>query len=157
MKSYVLKMELKGSNIYREISVSGGIKFSELHDTIQTIFGWKNKHLHRFTVGRLEIGNYENEDEIPINFSYEGDVNVDLIFLNNETIQYEYDYGDGWQIEITVLEINNIRKYEAPRVLKLGGGMAKEDCGGVVGLKEMKEIPSNIEELNTILSYMYER
>ena len=156
MQQYILKMELKGSNLWREIAVSGGMNFSDLHDIIQTIFGWGNKHLHRFMVGRLEIGDYEDEDDMPINFKYEGDANIDLIFLNKKTILYEYDYGDGWQIEITVLEVKEIKKFAPPCVLKSEGGMAKDDCGGVGGLKELGEIPTNIDELNAILAYTYE-
>lgn len=155
MQQYVLKMELKGSNLWREIAVSGEMNFSDLHDIIQTIFGWENKHLHRFMVGRLEIGDYENEDDMPINFKYEGDANIDLIFLNTKKIQYEYDYGDGWQIEISVLEIKEVKKFLAPCVLACGGGMAKDDCGGVSGLKE-NEKTANIDELNAILAYTYE-
>lgn len=140
-------MELKGSNLWREIAVSGGMNFSDMHDIIQTIFGWGNKHLHRLMVGRLEIGDYEDEDDMPINFKYEGDANIDLIFSNTKKIQYEYDYGDGWQIEIVVLEVKVIKKFIPPCVLKAEGGMAKDDCGGVAGLKQEVETTVNMLEL----------
>ena len=156
MKQYILKMELEGSNLLRKVALAGNLTFSDLHDIIQTIFGWENMHLHRFIVGNLEIGDYENEDDIPINFKYEGDADLNLIFLNTEKIQYEYDYGDSWRIEISVLEIKDIKKATAPYVIEAEGGMAKDDCGGVGGLKELGEIPVNVDELNAILTYTYE-
>lgn len=156
MREYILKLQLVDSDIWRELSVSGETTFYNLHKIIQIAFGWNDKHLHRFMVDGLEIGDYEDEDKMPINFKYEKDADLHTIFKDKMQVLYEYDYGDGWEIEIKVLKRKIIEKQVKPCILACNGGMVKDDCGGVEGLKQLAEIPVNIEELNIVLAHTYE-
>lgn len=57
-----------------------------------------------------------------------------------EKLTLEYDYGDGWEVEITlesVFEGKELPGRELPRVLDGEGYGIIEDCGGVGGLKEL--------------------
>jgi hypothetical protein len=52
---------------------------------------------------------------------------------------FEYDYGDGWRVNLTMenCEKAEIDARELPRVLEGEGYGIIEDCGGVGGLEEM--------------------
>ena len=59
-----------------------------------------------------------------------------------EKLLLEYDYGDGWSVEVTlegVLEDIDIPGRELPRVLEGEGHGIIEDCGGVEGLRSIAE------------------
>ena len=64
---------------------------------------------------------------------------------------YEYDYGDGWEIEIVVKQIEDIKSYECPKLLQAKGDMVIDDCGGPMGLNEIETSPADINGLNLIL------
>lgn len=52
---------------------------------------------------------------------------------------FEYDYGDGWRINLTLefCEKAEIHASELPRVLEGEGFGILEDCGGVTGLRDI--------------------
>lgn len=57
-----------------------------------------------------------------------------------EKLTLEYDYGDGWEVEITlesVLEDKELPGRELPRVLAGEGYGIIEDCGGTGGLEQL--------------------
>ena len=159
MKKYTLEMKLEGTELARTVCVCGGINFSDLHQVIQIVFGWEDYHMHSFTAGKITIGNYEDyedEDELPINFRWEGELGIDLILLNVEKTIYEYDFGDGWRVEIKVKKVEESYTFDVPKLIKASGGMVKEDCGGPYALKEMQLEEVDIDGLNLILEHTFE-
>ena len=159
MKKYVLKLELEDTNIWRRVSFTSGIGFYDLHSIIQIIFGWEDYHLYEFTVGNMAIGmlgDDEDIDNMPENFRFEDDASLDLILLNYKEFQYEYDFGDGWEIKITVEEITDTETGENPTVIDFGGDMAKEDCGGAYELMRKRRRKTRVEELNLILEETFD-
>ena len=76
--------------------VSSAMDLSELHETIQTVVGWTDSHLHQFIVGDVFYGEPEPEWEdrtIP-----EQGVRIgSLLKKPKDWIVYEYDFGDSWQ------------------------------------------------------------
>lgn len=59
-----------------------------------------------------------------------------------EQLLFEYDYGDGWAIEITLegtFEDKTLPGRDLPRVLEGEGYGIIEDCGGVDGLRSVAE------------------
>ena len=159
MKKYTLEMKLEGTDLKRTVSMCGGMNFEELHQVIQIVFGWEDYHMHSFTAGKITIGNYEDyedEDEIPVNFRWEGELGIDLILLNVEKVIYEYDFGDGWRVEIKVKKVENSDTFKPPKLIKASGGMAQEDCGGPCALMEMERGEVDIDGLNLILEYTFE-
>ena len=122
MKKYTLEMKLEGTDLKRAVSMCGGMNFEELHQVIQIVFGWEGYHMHSFTAGKITIGNYEDyedEDELPINFRWEGELGIDLILLNTEKVLYEYDFGDGWQVKIKVKAVEDSDTFDAPKLILL--------------------------------------
>ena len=159
MKKYILRLKLEDTDIWRRVSLTSGMTVSDLHTIIQIVFGWEDYHLHEFTVGDMAIGMMDDEediDDMPPNFLFEDDVNLELVLLNQKTFKYEYDFGDGWEVKITVQKILNVDKAESPKVLTFGGNMAKEDCGGAYGLMRKRRRKTDIVELNLILEETFD-
>ena len=102
----------------------------------------------------LSDEDYEDEDELPINFRWEGELGIDLILLNTPKVSYEYDFGDGWRVEIKVKKAEDTDTFAVPKLLKASGGMAQEDCGGPCALMERAEV--DIDGLNLILEHTFE-
>lgn len=60
----------------------------------------------------------------------------------DEQLYFTYDFGDNWEIEVTLLMVlidSETPKSEFPRVLEGEGYGIIEDCGGVPGLAEVTE------------------
>ncbi len=61
----------------------------------------------------------------------------------NETMVLSYDYGDGWEIKLTlerIYEDKELPGKELPRVLDGDGYGIIEDCGGTGGLEELAKV-----------------
>lgn len=155
MRKYILRLSLKGTDITRTIAIGEDMTFFELHDIIQILFGWGDSHLHHFKVDSLVIGDYDDEDDIPTNYTYEGEADLSVILDNEPKFLYEYDFGDGWQVGIEVLEIKNREVDTLPVVIESHGSMAADDCGGVEGLKTIPVVNIDVETLNVLLAQYY--
>ena len=158
MKKYTLKMQLEKTELRRIVSICSGMTFADLHQVIQIVFGWEDYHLHRFRVGKLVVGNYEDyeEDDLPMDFRWEGELKIDLILLNAIKVLYDYDDGDGWHISIMVEEVEYVDDFECPKLLETYGSMAQEDCGGVDCLIDLDREEVDIDGLNLILEHTFE-
>jgi hypothetical protein len=143
-KVFALKIELVESKpmIGRIIIVKPGTLLVDLHRIIQTAMGWTNSHLHQFFNGEMyyalqefEIEECENSRDIKLN---------KILFEEGMHIEYEYDFGDGWQHDIWLQNIyEENADSQVPRCI---GGMRSappEDCGGIHGYKELLKILSN--------------
>ncbi|MDF2866636.1 MAG: plasmid pRiA4b ORF-3-like family protein [Gammaproteobacteria bacterium] len=58
MKLYTLKIALRGISplIWRRLRISGITSLADLHLIIQTVFGWKDEHLHQFHIYGKDYG-----------------------------------------------------------------------------------------------------
>ena len=132
--------------IWRRIQVPDTYSFWDLHVALQDAMGWLDYHLHVFRVAGPDEGARFSRSasrtmtpsratsrslpgwEIPItrHFARPGTV-----------VQYEYDFGDGWEHELT-LEAIQPRQPGQKYPLCVDGARAcpPEDCGGVVRLRE---------------------
>jgi len=140
---YTLYISMEGIEplIWRRLVVDSRTKLFELHIYIQIIFGWKSSHLYRFNKGGVEFGDPRLWEEDPI-------IDDRLISLEmllkraGDTIDYEYDLGDGWLHEIKLEEIlkDETRSFRRPVCLDGENSAPPEDVGGIHGFKEFKEI-----------------
>lgn len=48
--------------IWRRLQVPAAIKLPKLHLVLQAAFGWENRHLHEFVIGRKRYGPPVNEE-----------------------------------------------------------------------------------------------
>ena len=164
---YQFYAELKDyePKIWRRFQVPENITMARLGYILMTMYEMKANHLFCVTVPirdnvkldetlsgvgsvfpdkswRFEIGNEEL-------FPGEGEKVFDastykmrsiLQGCQGEKLTLEYDYGDGWEVEITlesVLEDKELPGRELPRVLAGEGYGIIEDCGGTGGLEQL--------------------
>ena len=114
------KITLKGIRlpIWRRFLVPEWISLSDLHDVIQEIMGWWNRHLHEFLVKRRRYGVPDPDldmegviDEGTVTFK-------DLGLSAKGKILYEYDFGDGWEHELLLEKILPAEERMLPMCLK---------------------------------------
>lgn len=150
---YELKITLLESKpaIWRRIQVPENITLIKLHRALQALMGWQDYHLHQFTVNGELYGMRVDDwqDATPELLDERGVRLYRIAPLAGTRLVYEYDFGDGWQLEIIIENITegiteNISLSQesighAPaHVLCLDGQRAgpPEDVGGISGYEE---------------------
>lgn len=108
-----IRVELIGisPSVWREILVPARYSFWDLHVAIQDAMGWLDYHLHEFRFGgplrddALLIGIPSDEiwDDSPEVQPGWDILVIDFLSESGDSAEYEYDFGDGWIHEITLL------------------------------------------------------
>lgn len=126
-KAFRLSIELLDDNntVTRDLVLPINSNLLIVHKYIQALFGWTNSHLHQFIFYnqsieyRVKINELEDDFEDfyknnNIKSINETDILIcDILKLTNE-IQYEYDFGQGWQCKIKLIEkIDNCNLIQA--------------------------------------------
>ena len=149
METYQILISLKDSEIkiWKRILISSGLPLSDFHKVIQTTMGWENSHLHQFVKNKTFYTVRMKDDyswEEMNNVDYKEMKVSDLLVNENDTIIYEYDFGDGWMHDITLeKKISNNPEIIYPTCLDGAMNCPPEDCGGVWGYKKLLEIIKN--------------
>jgi hypothetical protein len=142
---YQFKLVLVGVEppIWRRIQAPETYSFWDLHVALQDAMGWLDYHLHVFRMAGpdegmvQQIGIPNDEDEEPTLPGWE--VPITRHFLRPGTVvQYEYDFGDGWEHELTleaILPRQAGQKY--PVCVDGARACPPEDCGGVYGYENL--------------------
>lgn len=141
VRVYQIQVVLKGSKpkIWRRILVNSDVLLVDLHRIIQTTMGWTNSHLHAFSDGIEEYSPKEFEVEFAEDSRV---VRLDEIMkAEGSKIDYEYDFGDGWEHEL-VLEKIQIPgpQIQIPTCIAGKRNCPPEDCGGIWGYSDMLKI-----------------
>jgi len=133
-------LDIKPS-VYRTIQISADATFFDLHVSIQFAFDWENSHLHSFMVNDKEIGNLEMDEfgEMDILDQSEIQLKEFLVFEKQKCI-YIYDFGDNWEHEITLMKFIEPNSSYYPKCVRGARNRPPEDCGGVWGFEQFKEI-----------------
>lgn len=142
-KTLTLRIQLDGMKkppLYRVVKVKGDITFGALHSIIQVVMGWDNSHLHSFSADGFTIGQEDEDDGFDMTDLNEDETRISS-FLNEvgAKARYEYDFGDGWEHTIKVEAIED-GAIEHPVLIKTKGGQVTDDCGGIWGLQELRDI-----------------
>jgi len=150
MKCYQLKVKLLNISkppIWRDVLVAQDSTFEDLHHIIQIAMGWESCHLHQFIVGNRKNGIYIGIDQFDMGEDMLDHTQIYItqyLKKKKDKCWYEYDFGDGWVHEITVVGMVEISKEQpVPFVIKGKGACPPEDCGGPWGYQELKEIINN--------------
>ncbi|KAI4159892.1 MAG: hypothetical protein LQ342_006220 [Letrouitia transgressa] len=169
--NYLLMITLMNSSdpmINRVLSVPPNINFAQLHMVLQIAFGWAECHMHTFSVELVQFASGHKKPVLLLQ-RYADEAAFACLDLKPEeetlfklsdvlekeewkgkvSITYEYDMGDGWQHDITVLGRADAGLHAmlgAPeeaevKVLCLSGEghPCAEDCGGEPGWEGLKE------------------
>ena len=140
---YQLKVTLSDSEppIWRRFVVDGKISLGDLHSVIQLVMGWTDSHLHHFIIDDTYYGLLDPE------FFGGPDIRDEQKFTlaqvassPSASLEYEYDFGDGWA---HVIDVEAIKRPAAgvsyPRCLAGERSCPPEDVGGIWGYKEFLE------------------
>jgi len=128
--------------LWRRLDLSSDLFLDELHEVIQTAFGWTDSHLHQFGSGpsyydpitEYYLCPYMTEDGDQPGVPAE-QVRLDEVLREpDDVLGYCYDFGDDWQHTIT-LEAVIPQQPDAPLANCLDGQRPgpPEDCGGIEG------------------------
>jgi tetratricopeptide (TPR) repeat protein len=136
---YEMKASIKGAKpaIWRRFRVSGNITFYKLHRVLQEVMGWSNYHLYEFRFGELLLGEPDPEFGREIRSARRVKLN-EILTREMAKFIYIYDFGDGWEHEVTVERILSTNdKLRHP--VCVGGERAcpPEDCGGIGGYSDL--------------------
>lgn len=162
-KIYELKISLSGikPTIYRTLHIEENRTFFELHVAIQIAFGWENSHMHIFEIGDDRIGMSEFDEFEDDHTIEEKTIRLFQTGLNEkDKFEYIYDFGDHWVHEIQVTKILEPKKTFYPKCIKGAMNRPPEDCGGIYGFEDFKEIMGNrkhpeFKEMKTWYGGMY--
>ncbi|HIY58091.1 MAG TPA: plasmid pRiA4b ORF-3 family protein [Candidatus Tetragenococcus pullicola] len=160
-KVYQFYSELEDfdSKIWRRFEINGEKKMSDLSYAIMAMYQASGGHLF-YLDQNVEDESQKNQGVFPKNKHYEfsaPDSDLEGFGMPNEvkispekmtinkaglkvgdTLDFLYDFGDGWHIQLTLEEIytEEISLRLLPRVLEGAGYGIIEDIGGVYGLSE---------------------
>ncbi|MFT4124940.1 MAG: plasmid pRiA4b ORF-3 family protein [Gordonia sp. (in: high G+C Gram-positive bacteria)] len=144
---YLLRISLReiAPEIWRRFRVPATVTLDELHEIVQAVMGWENRHLHAWTVtvdaaGRPLIsykpeyafadwGTDEQErDE-------QGVPMTAVLRTVGDSVLYVYDFGDHWEHDLVIEEV----VADTHEVACLDGARAcpPEDCGGPGGYAQL--------------------
>ena len=130
---YQLKVVLLGISpmIWRRIKVRSDNTIADLHYIIQIVMGWKDEHLHKFSIYGVNygisyvggIGFFDNAHEVKLSR---------FNLRERELFTYEYDFCSNWKHSIRVEAIlQDSNKKPLPLCSAGKGACPPEHCGGV--------------------------
>jgi hypothetical protein len=145
---YQFKITLKDikPTIWRRIQVPKTYTFWELHVAIQDAMGWNDCHLHEFklinplTDTEINIGipdeEYEDYEVLP---SWKQKI-ANYFILENQGVNYIYDFGDYWKHRITLEKmLPKEKNITYPRCIEGRRACPPEDCGGPYNYNDFLE------------------
>lgn len=138
---YQLKIILKNtkSPIWRRIVVASDLPLPDLHKIIQTVMGWTNSHMHQFMINGKFYSELDDEAYYEL-IDYNDIILSEVLQAEKESIEYEYDFGDGWQHKIILEKIFQDGSQIIPLCLTGKRSCPPEDCGGPLGYEDLLEI-----------------
>lgn len=138
---YQVKVTLVGYRppIWRRLLVPGTISLLKFHDVLQFAMGWDDYHLHQFRAAGQLYGLPDPEFDRDIKNETRAKLNQ-LLKQKNDSLIYEYDFGDGWEHKVVLEKILPLEKdADLPRCIAGKRACPPEDCGGVWGYQEFVE------------------
>lgn len=153
MKAYTLKIVLTDSNpvVWRSLKVPAFITFQRLHEVIQGAMLWHDYHEFEFVsledtyrfVEEQEIIDEQNamdeQDRPKWQYKLAKKVQIDRFLTRDKEVFYTYDFGDYWNIDVTLESI--CEDYDKPYATCLAGEhpAPPEDVGGWDGFQQFLE------------------
>ena len=123
--------------IWRRIQVPD-CTLTDLHQYIQSAFGWWDYHLHQFEIDGVQYSQPAPDgDDFDLDFEDETQVVLSKLLPKSAKRTrwiYEYDFGDGWRHEVLFEGFPpSDPKAKYPLCLEGERACPPEDCGGPGG------------------------
>lgn len=145
-KAFRLRVEFDFEELtcWREIVVPADYTFYDLHFVLQALFGWLDYHLYDFRY-------FEDSERRRLEERFEGsdfasdwpseevqtddveDVALSDVYPTAERVIYSYDYGDGWEVFLDLLEVLEDYTSCDPVCMQGQGDAPPDDVGGEGG------------------------
>jgi hypothetical protein len=133
--------------VWRRIQVAENYSFWDLHVAIQDAMGWKDYHLHEFTLVDSKSGRGVRigipDDEMPKERPCQAGWKVPIArYLNYGTdpVRYRYDFGDDWEHTLEFEELVPADGGPYPRCVAGASACPPEDVGGTHGYAEFLQV-----------------
>ena len=141
------RLSVKGvkPEIWRKLLVSSDITLERLHTVLQVLMGWKNHHLYAFVISqkRYSPPNEDGGDDV----GQSNLVHTKLSSISEkslEAITYEYDFVDGWEIELqNETRTDDVQQNQPTQCIEGSRHGPAEDSGGSRGYMEKARIYGN--------------
>lgn len=125
--------------IWRTVEVPGASSLADVHLALQVAMGWTNSHLHQFKIGDTSYGMVDVDDSDDLEIEDEREYELQDLVGNGDSFLYEYDFGDGWEHDVTVKKVTTVAKPPRPRCVAGARACPPEDCGGSGGYENLLE------------------
>lgn len=145
----LVTLDLEIYQATRRLIVPASIELSQLHETLQQVFNWKDYHLHDWNVvdgKNCEVVCLVMSDEC---LAYDDKAILEAghklseFFPKYKHIIYTYDMGDNWEHQIELVRVIDEHNEESPYLLEAIGQTPPEDVGGVGGYIDFHKIMEN--------------
>jgi hypothetical protein len=135
---YEIKVQLQEIEppVWRILRMRPHTTLSRLHKVLQRAMGWENYHLYLFEVEGKRFGEPSPEWDIEVLDSRK--MTLEKIFSEGmKSFVYEYDPGDRWRHDITLLD--TVEGETEEKIACVAGARAcpPEDCGSTPGYYEL--------------------
>lgn len=146
-----LDVTLKGSprKVYRQLVVPSDLTLIHLGEILVRAVGWEGYHLNQFIAGKTYYAEPSDDDWMMDRQKDAGKYTIgSLLSRVKSKIKWEYDFGDSWVHEITLVEKQAVEEDEKVKVqlLKGSGACPPEDCGGVGGYRHLLNVFKNPDD-----------
>ena len=132
-----IRISLKGIEpvIWRLVEVPVGLSLKGLHDVIQASFGWQDYHIHEFEVGGRRYGIPDPDLDFDPEVRSDRNVKLEALIARGRTrLDYTYDFGDGWEHDVTIEAVGEgVPGALYPRLVGGEWRRPPEDVGGPLG------------------------
>jgi hypothetical protein len=104
--NYVFKVSL-GRGVWRKIKISSRHTLEDLHDAIQMAFDFDNDHLYSFFMDGKKYSDNAYHAPLLDEGPYVNQVRIgELDLYEGQHFLYFFDYGDSWEFDVQLLQIN---------------------------------------------------
>ncbi len=138
MAHYDLTITLEGTEptVHRRFLLTTRGTFHDLHDAIQRATGWEDRHLYEFRAHptQVVIAGVPDEDawdDTPPAPDARKVKLADWFGQGRKRATYEYDFGDGWLVEVVCNGIVDDDTAGKRKLIDGARAFPPEDCGGL--------------------------
>ncbi|MGQ0733625.1 MAG: plasmid pRiA4b ORF-3 family protein [Acidobacteriota bacterium] len=136
-----LRIELRDLTpaVWRLLRVTPDLRLDDLHQAIQIVLGWQDRHLYVFEVGPHEYGPRpdladEEDEDADEDGPWAGEARdltvAEALARAGGALDYCYDFGDDWRVAITALvdDSSSDARASAPGDATAGGRAVSVSC-----------------------------
>jgi hypothetical protein len=132
--------------VWRLLRVPSAITLGGLHSVLQVAMGWEDCHLHEWRVGEEVYGSTEEEDWGE-ELGDESTIVLADVAAPDSVLEYDYDFGDGWEHLVEVVSVEEYDGSVEPVALLDGARAAPpEDSGGPSGYEHLLDALADADD-----------